>query len=81
VIMSNYAGLAGHVKVEDHVLIAAYGGVHQFCRLASLDGGGRAKVVQDVPPYLIVDGEPATVRTFNKVGLERCALRSSRSNG
>jgi UDP-N-acetylglucosamine acyltransferase len=75
VIMSNYAGLAGHVKVEDHVLIAAYGGVHQFCRLGFHSMvGGRAKVVQDVPPYLIVDGEPATVRTFNKVGLERCGF-------
>jgi len=75
VVMSNYAGLAGHVKVEDHVLIAAYGGVHQFCRLGiHAMVGGRAKVVQDVPPYLIVDGEPATVRTFNKVGLERCGF-------
>ncbi|MBI5380341.1 MAG: acyl-ACP--UDP-N-acetylglucosamine O-acyltransferase [Opitutae bacterium] len=72
VIMSNYAGLAGHVTVDDHVLIAAYGGVHQFCRVgAHAMVGGCAKVVQDVPPYLIVDGEPATVRTFNKVGLER----------
>lgn len=72
IIMSNYAGLAGHVHVEDHALIAAYGGVHQFCRIGKHAMiGGCAKVVQDVPPFFIIDGSPATVRTINKVGLER----------
>ncbi len=72
IIMSNYAGLAGHVQVEDHALIAAYGGVHQFCRIGlHAMIGGAAKVVQDVPPFFIIDGSPATVRTINKVGLER----------
>lgn len=72
IIMSNYAGLAGHVTVEDHVVIAGYGGVHQFCRVgAHAMVGACAKVVQDVPPFFIVDGSPATVRTFNKIGLER----------
>lgn len=72
IIMSNYAGLAGHVIVEDHVVIAGYGGVHQFCRVGqhAMVGGG-AKVVQDVPPYVIITGYPATVRAINKVGLER----------
>jgi UDP-N-acetylglucosamine acyltransferase len=72
VIMSNYAGLAGHVIVEDHVLIGAYGGVHQFCRLgAHAMLSACSKLVHDLPPYFIADGAPATVRTFNKVGLER----------
>jgi len=72
IIMSNYAGLAGHVHVEDHALIAAFGGVHQFCRIGKHSMiGGAAKVVQDVPPFFIIDGSPATVRTINKVGLER----------
>jgi len=72
IIMSNYAGLAGHVHVEDHALIAAYGGVHQFCRIGKHAMiGGCAKVVQDVPPFFIIDGSPATVRTINKVGLDR----------
>jgi UDP-N-acetylglucosamine acyltransferase len=72
IIMSNYAGLAGHVVVEDAVVIGAYGGVHQFCRLgahAMLSAFG--KLVQDLPPFVIADGIPATVRTFNKIGLER----------
>lgn len=72
IIMSNYAGLAGHVQVEDHVVIAGYGGVHQFCRIGqhAMIGGG-ARVVQDVPPFVITAGYPATVRAINKVGLER----------
>lgn len=73
VIMSNYAGLAGHVVMEDHVLIAAYGGVHQFCRVgAHAMLSACSKLVHDLPPFFIADGGPATVRTFNKVGLERC---------
>jgi UDP-N-acetylglucosamine acyltransferase len=72
VIMSNYAGLAGHVVLEDHVLIGAYGGVHQFCRIgAHAMLSACSKLVHDLPPYLIADGAPATVRTFNKIGLER----------
>lgn len=72
VIMSNYAGLAGHVVVEDHVVIGAYGGVHQFCRLgAHAMLSACSKLVHDLPPYLIADGGPATVRAYNKVGLER----------
>ena len=81
IIMSNYAGLAGHVQVEDHVGIAAYGGVHQFCRLGLHSFiGGAAKVVQDVPPYFIIDGSPATVRTINKVGLERSGYTPEQMN-
>lgn len=72
IIASNYAGLAGHVRVEDYVLIGAYGGVHQFCRLGAHSMiSACTKIVQDVPPYFIVDGSPATVRAINKVGLER----------
>jgi UDP-N-acetylglucosamine acyltransferase len=72
VIMSNYAGLAGHVVVEDHVLIGAYGGVHQFCRLgAHAMLSACSKLVHDLPPYFIADGGPATIRAYNKVGLER----------
>ncbi len=81
IIMSNYAGLAGHVHVEDHALIAAYGGVHQFCRVGlHAMIGGASKVVQDVPPYFIIDGSPATVRTINKVGLERSGYTPEQMN-
>ena len=72
VIMSNNATLAGHVRVEDHVIFGGLSGAHQFCRIGTRAMiGGCAKIVQDVPPYLIADGNPASIRSFNKVGLER----------
>ena len=71
-ILSNNASLAGHVEVEDHVIISGLSGVHQFCRLgAHAIIGGMAKITQDVPPFTIVDGSPALVRGINKIGLER----------
>jgi UDP-N-acetylglucosamine acyltransferase len=72
IVMSNGAGFAGHVVCEDHVTCGAHSGVHQFCRVGSYAMlGGYAKVVQDVPPYMIADGQPAVIRAINKIGLER----------
>lgn len=77
VVMGNWvivsmAALAGHVLVEDHALVGGLSAVHQFCRIGTMAMvAGCAKVVQDVPPYMIVDGNPAETRTINKVGLER----------
>ena len=72
IIMSSYAGLAGHVVVEDHVTIGANAGVHQFCRMGAYAMlGGLSKIVQDVAPFMIADGNPAVIRSINKVGLER----------
>jgi UDP-N-acetylglucosamine acyltransferase len=72
VIMSNVATLAGHVVVEDHAIVGGLAAVHQFCRIGKMSIiGGCSKVVQDVPPFMLADGNPATTRTINKVGLER----------
>ncbi|MGJ8695259.1 MAG: acyl-ACP--UDP-N-acetylglucosamine O-acyltransferase [Verrucomicrobiaceae bacterium] len=72
VILSNNGTLGGHVIVEDHVIVSGLAGVHQFCRLGQHSLiGGITKIVQDVPPFTIVDGNPAAVRMINKVGLER----------
>lgn len=72
VIFSNNGTLAGHVTVDDHAVIGGLTAVHQFCRIgrhAIL--GGCTKIVQDVPPFMIADGNPAEVRGINQVGLER----------
>lgn len=75
IVASNNATFAGHVVVDDHVVIGGFGGVHQFCRLGQRAMvGAVSKVVQDVPPFMIVDGNPAVVRTFNKIGLERAGF-------
>jgi UDP-N-acetylglucosamine acyltransferase len=71
-IIVSMAALAGHVLVEDLALVGGLSAVHQFCRIGTMAMiAGCAKVVQDVPPYMIVDGNPAETRTINKVGLER----------
>jgi UDP-N-acetylglucosamine acyltransferase len=72
IIMSNVATLAGHVVVEDYAVIGGLAAVHQFCRIGKMAFvGGCSKVVQDVPPFMLADGNPAETRTVNKVGLER----------
>ena len=72
VIMSNSSQLAGEAKVEDSAIIAGMVGVHQFCRIGTLAMiGGATKVRQDCPPYMITDGEQATVVGPNIVGLQR----------
>jgi UDP-N-acetylglucosamine acyltransferase len=72
IIMSNVATLAGHIVMEDHVVIGGLTAIHQFCRVGKMAmTGGCSKVVQDVPPFMIVDGNPAETRAINKVGLER----------
>jgi UDP-N-acetylglucosamine acyltransferase len=72
IIMSNVATLAGHVTVEDNAVVGGLAAVHQFCRIGKMAiVGGCSKVVQDVPPFMMADGNPAQTRTVNKVGLER----------
>ena len=72
IIMSNVATLAGHVTVEDYAVIGGLAAVHQFCRIGKMAMiGGCSKVVQDVPPFMMADGNPAETRTVNKTGMER----------
>ena len=75
IIMSNVGTLAGHVTVEDRAIVGGLAAVHQFCRIGTMSIiGGCSKVVQDVPPYMMVDGNPAATRTLNKEGLKRNGL-------
>ncbi len=72
VIMSNVATLAGHVQVEDFAVIGGLAAIHQFCRIGRMSIiGGCSKIVQDVAPFMLVDGNPGQTRTVNKVGMER----------
>ncbi|MCH4179355.1 MAG: acyl-ACP--UDP-N-acetylglucosamine O-acyltransferase [Megasphaera sp.] len=75
VIMSNCAGIAGHVTVEDRVVIGGIAGVHQFVKIGRCSMiGGLAKVVQDIPPFVIADGQPARSIGLNSVGLSRAGV-------
>src|SRR5215211_1301670 len=72
VVFSNNGTLAGHVQVGDNAVMGGLTAVHQFCRIGRFAiTGGCSKIVQDVPPFMIADGNPAKVRSYNKVGLER----------
>ncbi|MEP7015499.1 MAG: acyl-ACP--UDP-N-acetylglucosamine O-acyltransferase [Verrucomicrobiota bacterium] len=72
VIFSNNGTLAGHVQVGDHVVMGGLTAVHQFCRVGRFAiTGGCSKIVQDVPPFMIADGNPAEIRGVNLIGLER----------
>lgn len=72
VIFSNNGTLAGHVTVGDHAIMGGLTAVHQFCRIgAHAITGGCSKIVQDVPPFMIADGNPGKVRAINTVGLTR----------
>ncbi len=81
VIMSNVATLAGHVTVGDHAVIGGLAAIHQFCRIGKFSMiGGCSKVVQDVPPFMIADGNPAETRTVNKIGMERNGVSEEAQN-
>lgn len=71
-VMSSHAALGGHVQVGDHVNIGWGTGIHQHCRVGDhAMVGASSLAVQDIPPYLIANGNPAKSRSINKVGLER----------
>lgn len=72
IILSNSVGIAGHIVIEDYAIVSGVAAVHQFCRIGKHSIiGGCSKVVQDVPPFMIVDGNPASTRGVNLIGLQR----------
>jgi UDP-N-acetylglucosamine acyltransferase len=71
-ILANNATLAGHVHVGDWVILGGLTGVHQFTRIgAHAMAGFASHISQDVPPFMMVDGNPLAVRGFNIEGLRR----------
>ncbi len=76
-IFANEVALAGHIIVEDHVFLSNNVGAHQFVRMGRYAMvGGKSKIVQDVLPFFITDGNPARVRGVNSVGLRRAGFSS-----
>lgn len=72
VIISNAGTLAGHVVVEDGAVIGGLCGVHQFVRIGRMCIiGGCSKATQDIPPFMMADGNPASIHGLNTVGLQR----------
>ena len=74
-ILANEVALAGHIEVQDHVFISNNVGAHQFVRMGRYAMvGGKSKIVQDVLPFFITDGNPPRVRGVNTVGLTRAGF-------
>ncbi len=71
-ILANGVQIAGHVEIEDWVIIGGMTPVHQFCKVGqhTMIGGG-FRVTQDVPPYILTAGEPLRFEGLNVIGLRR----------
>jgi len=77
-IFANEVALAGHIVVEDHVFLSNGVGAHQFVRMGRYAMvGGKSKIVQDVLPFFITDGNPPRLRGVNSVGLRRGGFEAS----
>ena len=76
-ILANNVLLAGHVTIDDHVILGGYSGVHQFCRVGqgAFSGGGSI-ILGSVPPFVMVQGNPAEPRAINSEGMKRRGLTS-----
>lgn len=74
-IFANEVALAGHITIEDHAFLSNNVGAHQFVRFGRYAMvGGKSKIVQDVLPFFITDGNPPRVRGLNTVGLTRAGF-------
>jgi UDP-N-acetylglucosamine acyltransferase len=72
IVIANSVGIAGHVEIEDQAVLGGMCGLHQFVRVGKLAMlGGMAQIRQDIPPYAMVDGQPARVFGMNIRGMQR----------
>jgi UDP-N-acetylglucosamine acyltransferase len=71
-ILASGCVLGGHVRVEERAFLSGNVAVHQFCRVGAYAlVGGLSKVTQDIPPYMLANGDAARVYGINVVGLRR----------
>ncbi|MFC1559708.1 acyl-ACP--UDP-N-acetylglucosamine O-acyltransferase [Candidatus Margulisiibacteriota bacterium] len=71
-VIGGYVGLGGYTQVGDQSIIGGLVGIHQFTRIGRLAMiGSSSKIAQDIPPFLLVDGNPATARGINFIGMQR----------
>ena len=79
ITMANNATLGGHVELGDSVTVGGLTGIHQFVKVgAHAMLGFQSAVSQDVPPFMLVDGNPLAVRGINVIGLRRRGFSAER---
>ncbi|MFC1752482.1 acyl-ACP--UDP-N-acetylglucosamine O-acyltransferase [Thermoproteota archaeon] len=72
IIIANMTNLGGHTEVEDKAVIGGMTGIHQFTKIGrGAMVGAYTRLPQDVPPFMLCEGNPAVVRGLNLVGLKR----------
>ena len=77
-VIANVGTLAGHVTIEDRVVMGGLAAVHQFTRVGKMAIiGGCSKVVQDIPPFSTCDGNPSKVYGLNLIGITRAGMPKS----
>lgn len=75
VLLGNNVLLAGHVAVGDNAIVNGAAAAHQFVTIGrNAYVGGLTRVIQDVPPFMILEGHPARIRKVNIIGLERAGI-------
>jgi len=75
IILANGVLLAGHVLVEENVNISGGAAAHHFVTIGAFAYiGGMTRMVQDVPPFMILEGHPSRVRGVNVIGLQRSGV-------
>lgn len=78
VVIANGLAMAGHVHIESKATIGGVVGIHQFVHIGRLAMvGGCSRIDRDVPPYMLVEGNPARVRSLNLVGLNRSGMTAN----
>ncbi|MDY6939235.1 MAG: acyl-ACP--UDP-N-acetylglucosamine O-acyltransferase [Cyanobacteriota bacterium] len=74
-IITNSVALAGHVHIESGARLGGMLAIHQFVRVGRLAMlGGMSRIDRDVPPYMLVEGNPCRVRSLNLIGLKRAGV-------
>jgi len=77
VILANNATLAGHVEVDDYAILGGMSAVHQFTRVgAHVMASGGSMIAQDIPPFVIAQGDRAKTIGLNLIGLKRRGFSS-----
>jgi UDP-N-acetylglucosamine acyltransferase len=72
VTIANGTLLAGHVRIHHHAILSGNLGVHQYTTIGSYSFvSGLSRVLHDIPPYMLVEGNPARPRCVNMVALQR----------
>jgi UDP-N-acetylglucosamine acyltransferase len=81
VLLGNNVLLAGHAFVGDGAIVNGAAAAHQFVSIGrNAYVGGLTRVIQDVPPFMILEGHPARIRKVNVIGLERAGVSAEHRN-